>query len=111
MDQYEDFSIKVWCFDTKVYNYAEFTQDNVEELLEYEPMGGGGTDFEVNWDYMKENGIEPKKFVMFTDGYPWGSWGDENYCDTLFIVKGNTSAQSPFGQTVIYEKDAKLQGE
>jgi len=111
MDQYEDFSIKVWCFDTDVYNYAEFTQDNVEELLDYEPKGGGGTDFEVNWRFMKDEGIEPKKFVMFTDGYPWGSWGDENYCDTLFIVKGNTSAQAPFGQTVIYEKDAALHGE
>jgi len=29
----------------------------------------------------------------------------------LFIVKGNTSAQAPFGQTVIYEKDAALHGE
>jgi len=111
MDQYEDFNIKVWCFDTKVYNYAEFSQDNVEELLDYEPKGGGGTEFEVNWDFMKEEGIEPKKFVMFTDGYPWGSWGDENYCDTLFIVKGNERAEAPFGQTVIYEKDAALHGE
>jgi len=111
MDQYEDFNIKVWCFDTKVYNYAEFSQDNVEELLDYEPQGGGGTDFVVNWDFMKEEGIEPKKFVMFTDGYPWGSWGDENYCDTLFIVKGNERAEAPFGQTVIYEKDAALHGE
>lgn len=111
MDQYEDFNIKVWCFDTQVYNYAEFSQDNVEELLDYEPKGGGGTEFEVNWNFMKEEGIEPKKFVMFTDGYPWGSWGDENYCDTLFIVKGNTSAEAPFGQTVIYEKDAALHGE
>jgi len=111
MDQYEDFSIKVWCFDTEIYNYAEFSQDNVDELLDYEPKGGGGTEFMVNWDYMKEQGIEPKKFVMFTDGYPWGSWGDENYCDTLFIVKGNERAEAPFGQTVIYEKDAKLHGE
>lgn len=111
MDQYEDFNIKVWTFDTKVYGYAEFTQDNVEELLDYHPQGGGGTDFEVNWDFMKEEGIEPKKFIMFTDGYPWNSWGDENYCDTLFIVKGNQSAQAPFGQTVIYEKDAALHGE
>lgn len=111
MEQYEDFNVKVWCFDTEVYNYAEFSQDNVDELLDYEPKGGGGTEFMVNWDFMKENGIEPKKFVMFTDGYPWGSWGDENYCDTLFIVKGNQGAQSPFGQTVIYEKDAALHGE
>ena len=111
MDQYEDFNIKVWCFDTEIYNYAEFSQDNVEELLDYEPKGGGGTEFMVNWDFMKQEGIEPKKFVMFTDGYPWGSWGDENYCDTLFIVKGNQSAEAPFGQTVIYEKDAALHGE
>ena len=111
MDQYEDFNIKVWCFDTEIYNYAEFSQDNVEELLDYEPKGGGGTEFMVNWDFMKEQGIDPKKFVMFTDGYPWGSWGDENYCDTLFIVKGNERAESPFGQTVIYEKDAALHGE
>ena len=111
MDQYTDFNIKVWCFDTEVYAYAEFTQDNSDELLSYEPKGGGGTDFDANWKYMKENGIEPKKFVMFTDGYPYDSWGDENYCDTLFIVKGNTTAQAPFGQTVIYERDAKLHGE
>ena len=111
MEQYEDFNIKLWCFDTQVAGYAEFSQDNIEELLEYQPVGGGGTDFEVNWNFMKEEGIEPKKFVMFTDGYPWGSWGDENYCDTLFIVKGNQSAEAPFGQTVIYEKDATLHGE
>ena len=111
MEQYEDFNVKVWCFDTEVYNYAEFSQDNVEELLDYEPKGGGGTEFMVNWDFMKNEGIEPKKFVMFTDGYPWGSWGDENYCDTLFIVKGNERAEAPFGQTVIYEKDAALHGE
>jgi hypothetical protein len=54
---------------------------------------------------MKENGITPKKFIMFTDGYPCGSWGDEDYCDTIFIVKGNTEAKAPFGETVIYEKE------
>jgi predicted metal-dependent peptidase len=74
-------------------------------LNDYEPQGGGGTDFDVNFEFMKEQGIQPKKFIMFTDGYPCGSWGDEDYTDTIFIVKGNTDAQSPFGQTVIYEKE------
>jgi predicted metal-dependent peptidase len=110
MDQYEDFKITLFCFDTEVYNCQVITQDNAMDLLEYEPMGGGGTDFEACFNFMKEQGIEPKKFIMFTDGYPCGSWGDENYCDTLFIVKGNTSAEAPFGQTVIYEKDAQLVG-
>ena len=105
VDQYEDFKINLWCFDTEIYNHKEFSQDNSEELFEYEPQGGGGTDFAINWEFMEENGIRPKKFIMFTDGYPCGSWGDEDYCDTIFIVKGNTTADAPFGQTVIYEKE------
>ncbi len=106
MDQYEDFKVNLWCFDTEIYNHKEISHDNSEDLLDYEPQGGGGTDFEVNWQFMRDNGIQPKKFIMFTDGYPCGGWGEEDYCDTIFIVKGNTSAEAPFGQTVIYEKEA-----
>ena len=105
VDQYEDFKINLWCFDTEIYNHKEITHDNSHDLLDYEPQGGGGTDFMANWEFMKENGIEPKKFIMFTDGYPCGDWGDEDYCDTIFVVKGNTQAEAPFGQTVIYEKE------
>ncbi len=105
MDQYEDFKINLWCFDTEIYNHKAITHDEADDLLEYEPQGGGGTDFEVNWTFMQENGIQPKKFIMFTDGYPCGGWGDEDYCDTIFIVKGNEQAEAPFGQTVIYEKE------
>ena len=106
MDQYEDFSIHLWCFDTDIYNYVKITQDNSHELEEYEPQGGGGTDFDINFTYMLEQGIEAKKFIMFTDGFPCGSWGPDDQVDTVFIVKGNTEAEAPFGQTVIYEKDA-----
>ena len=105
MDQYEDFKINLWCFDTEIYNHKEITHDEAHELVEYEPQGGGGTDFEVNWTFMQEIGIQPKKFIMFTDGYPCGGWGEEDYCDTIFIVKGNEQAEAPFGQTVIYEKE------
>ena len=110
MDQYTDFAIDLWCFDTEIYNHQRITHDNGDDLLTYEPKGGGGTDFEANFNYMKDIGLTPKKFIMFTDGYPCGSWGDEDYADTLFIVKGNTNAEAPFGQTVIYEKDAQLVG-
>jgi len=106
MDQYEDYRINLWCFDTEIYNWKTITHDEAHELEEYVPEGGGGTDFEVNWTFMEENQIQPKKFIMFTDGYPCGSWGDEDFCDTIFIVKGNTSANAPFGQTVIYETEA-----
>ena len=107
MDQYEDYRINLWCFDTDIYNWKTITHDESHELEEYEPQGGGGTDFEVNWTFMEENGIQPKKFIMFTDGYPCGGWGNEDYCDTIFIVKGNTQANAPFGQTVIYETETE----
>jgi predicted metal-dependent peptidase len=107
MDQYEDFRINLWCFDTDIYNWKTITHDEAHELEEYVPEGGGGTDFEVNWTFMEENGIQPKKFIMFTDGYPCGGWGNEDYCDTIFIVKGNTQAEAPFGQTVIYETETE----
>jgi len=103
MDEYVDFTLDIWCFDTDVYNYAKFTGDTADEILDYKVAGGGGTDFDVNWTFMKDQGIEPKKFIMFTDGYPCGSWGDEEYCDTLFVIHGNESIISPFGQTAYYK--------
>jgi predicted metal-dependent peptidase len=103
MEEYKDFNLNLWCFDTEVYNFVKFTGDTADDIVTYACMGGGGTDFDVNWNFMKETGIEPKKFIMFTDGYPCGSWGDENYCDTLFIVHGNESIEAPFGQTAHYK--------
>jgi predicted metal-dependent peptidase len=104
MQEYQDFNIKVWCFDTSVYNEADFNGYSIDEFDEYQPQGGGGTDFDCNWNYMKENDIQPKKFIMFTDGYPWGSWGDENYCDTVFIIHGNDKIVPPFGEYAYYEQ-------
>lgn len=103
MDEYKDFKLDLWCFDTRTYNYAKFTGDTADEIMDYKVKGGGGTDFDVNWQFMKDQGIEPKRFIMFTDGYPCGSWGDENYCETLFVIHGTKSIVAPFGQTAYYE--------
>ncbi len=103
MDEYKDFKLDIWCFDTDVYNYAQFTGDTADEIMDYKVKGGGGTAFEANWEFMKDQDIVPKKFIMFTDGYPCGSWGDDDYCDTLFIVHGNDSIIAPFGQTAHYK--------
>jgi predicted metal-dependent peptidase len=107
MEEYKDFKIKLWCFDTQVYNEADFDGYSMDNFVDYEPMGGGGTDFDCNYDYMKENNITPKKFIMFTDGYPFGSWGDENYCDTVFIIHGNNSIVPPWGEHAYYEGSAE----
>ena len=102
MDEYKDFKIKLWCFDTKVYNEEDFDGYG-NDLLDYQVKGGGGTEFDCNWNYMKKHDINPKKFIMFTDGYPWGSWGDESYCDTVFIIHGNNTIIPPFGAHAYYE--------
>lgn len=106
MTQFQDFRLRVWTFDTQVYeeSFKEFTPSNMEDIKTYEIIGCGGTDFMCNWHYMEQNDIEPDKFIMFTDGYPWDSWGDEHYCDTLFVIHGNDSIVPPFGEHAYYYK-------
>lgn len=103
MGTFDSWNIKIWCFDTKVYAEQDFTSDAGDDIGTYEPQGGGGTLFEANWEYMKEHDINPKQFIMFTDGYPCGSWGDEDHCDTLFVVHGNRNITAPFGVTAHYD--------
>jgi predicted metal-dependent peptidase len=105
MESYNSFKLHLWSFDTDVYNAKVFTAENIDEIMEWEVGGGGGTLFEANWQYMVDNDIAPKKFVMFTDGYPGDGWGDENYCDTLFIIHGSTTITAPFGITAYYDLD------
>ena len=105
MEQFPNYRIHVVSFDTEVYNPQQFDSENLDDITEYEVMGGGGTDFDCVFQYFKDNEIEPKRHIMFTDGYPCGSWGDENYCDTVFIMHGTTSIVPPFGQFAYYEEE------
>ena len=60
MDEYKDYNIKIWCFDTEVYGEDDFTAEDGREITEYEIKGGGGTDFMANWTYMKEQEYVPR---------------------------------------------------
>ena len=104
MEQFDEYRVTVWCFDTEIYNMKTYTSDNIDDIMNYEPMGGGGTDFMCNWEFMKENNIEPKKFIMFTDGMPCGEWGEEEYCETVWIIKGNPNCEPPWGIWAHYEQ-------
>jgi predicted metal-dependent peptidase len=105
MDQFQSFRIHIFTFDTRVYNPQQYNSDNLDSICDYEVKGGGGTDFDAIFDYLKEEQIEPKRLVVFTDGYPFGSWGDENYADTVWIIHGNTTVVPPWGQHAYYEKE------
>jgi len=105
MDQFQSYKIHIFTFDTGVYNPAQYNSDNLDSICDYEVKGGGGTDFDAIFNYLKEEQIEPKRLVVFTDGYPFGSWGDENYADTVWIIHGNTTVVPPWGQYAYYEKE------
>ena len=107
MDQFPDYKIKVWCWDTSVHNPEEFTPHGSIALQEYELAGFGGTDAATSWHWMKENDIEPKLLINFTDGEVWGDWGDPDYCDTVWIInnKFNKDIEPPFGRFTYYENN------
>ena len=106
MASFDGYKLHVFCFDTDVYNPADFNSENMDTIDTYEPAGGGGTDFDVIFAYLKREGIEPKRLIVFTDGYPCGSWGDPDYCDTTWIIHGDKDPNPPFGQFALYDEKA-----
>ena len=104
MDSFDGYKVHVFCFDTDTYNPQDFSSENMESIEEYQPMGGGGTDFDCIFTYLKENAIDPKRLIVFTDGYPCGSWGDPDYCDTTWIIHGDPNPNPPFGTYAIYDE-------
>jgi predicted metal-dependent peptidase len=105
MDSFSGYKIKVFCFDTGVHAPAEYTSENLESITEYVPKGGGGTDFDCIFEYLKEEGQTPNRLIVFTDMMPFGSWGDGDYCDTTWIGVGHyaKSVTPPWGTWAYYE--------
>ena len=107
MNSFDGYKVHVFCFDTETYNPKDFSSENMDLIEEYQPMGGGGTDFDCIFTYLKENAIDPKRLIVFTDGYPCGSWGDADYCDTTWIIHGDKNPNPPFGTFALYDEPAK----
>jgi predicted metal-dependent peptidase len=104
MDAFDGYKIHVFCFDTEIYNPQDFNSENMDTIDTYEPQGGGGTDFDCIFTYLKDIGNVPKRLIVFTDGYPCGSWGDAEYCDTTWIIHGDKNPNPPFGTYAIYDE-------
>jgi predicted metal-dependent peptidase len=104
MEAFDGYKVHVFCFDTEIYNPQDFTSENMDTVDGYEPVGGGGTDFDAIFEYLKNIGNVPKRLIVFTDGYPCGSWGDSEYCDTTWIIHGDKDPNPPFGTWAIYDE-------
>jgi predicted metal-dependent peptidase len=107
MEQFESYRIHLFTFDTSVHNPQQFNSDNLDSIGDYDPKGGGGTDFTAIFDYLKAEEIEPKRLIVLTDGQPYGSWGDENYCDTVWIIHGSETIVPPWGTHAYYTQETK----
>ena len=105
MDSFPSYQIHVVTFDTNCYNPQVYDSENLDSICDYEISGGGGTDFDCVYEYFKQEEIVPRRLIMFTDGYPCGSWGDEEYCDATFILHGTTSIKPPFGTYAYYDEE------
>jgi len=105
--QFDDFRLAISTFDTELYNRQEFTSENIDEIYEYEPKGGGGTDISVVSRRLREMNVEPKLLIIFTD-LESHDFGDPNFCPTLWVVTNNWDQKvvPPFGTWVRYSPDA-----
>lgn len=109
MKQFPSYKITAWCFDGDVIRESvtsiEKGRGKMEDIKKFvsNVAGGGGTMFESNWEFMRERGLKPNVMILFTDGYPNGSWGVSGYCPTIFLVAGNSNTKAPFGMTLHYE--------
>lgn len=103
MEAFDGYRINISCFDTQVYNTQTFTSENLDTVDDYELKGGGGTDFDCIFRHLREVGRVPNRLIVFTDGYPFGSWGDPDYCDTTWIIHGDRNPNPPFGTWALYD--------
>lgn len=105
MDSFPAYKIHVISWDTEVHNPQQYDSENLDSITEYEPGGGGGTDVNCVFKYFKDNDIDPKRLVVFTDGCFYGSDGDPNLCDTVWIIFDNPGFTASHGIWAHYEEE------
>jgi len=88
--------IVLYC-DTKVYEdkIEEFTINDLPVKLN--AHGGGGTDFCPPFEWVKEQGINPKCLMYFTDMY--GTFPDDPGYPVLWISSSRVK-EAPFGKVI-----------
>lgn len=92
-------------FDAKLYEPIPFVDE--KELLAIIPKGGGGTDFQVVFDYMKDAVEEPPMcIIILTDGFaPFPDEAETLGVPVLWIVNNDT-VTPPWGKLARIEMNA-----
>lgn len=84
-------------WDHRVARHEKYEPDDFNAMMQStKPAGGGGTDVNCVFGYVKEKSIKPEAVVVLTDGYtPWPAVLEY---PTLFAI--NTDVVAPVGKTV-----------
>lgn len=92
-------------FDACAYEAQPF--DSVTDLLSIRPKGGGGTDFQVVFDYVRAKMSEPAPaaIVILTDGYcPFPPEGEAMGIPVLWVIN-NGRITPPWGKIARIQND------
>jgi predicted metal-dependent peptidase len=103
-DVCRNITLHVWCFDTQVRHHRTFTRDNLSEVSDYIPCGGGGTIIRTNWRYLDAAEIDPDVIVVMTDFFDSENieaFHDERF-DTIWVIRNNPKAKPSFGSVCKY---------
>ena len=104
VEEFRDYTLLLGSWDCDVHNVRTYTMEDGDEILEYQPVGGGGTDLNCVYEYLDDNGIVPKKLIVFTDYYLSCEVRTPDYCDTLLIIHGNPNCVPEYGEYAHYSK-------
>lgn len=92
---------KLSFFDSNITDPVPFESE--EELRKITPKGGGGTSFQVIFDYLREkmSAELPKAILVFTDGYAW--WPKEEAAmgvPVMWLISKDGKDDAPWGRMV-----------
>ena len=85
---------------TQVRNFSESYQ--LDQALKLGFTGGGGTEFNPVFDYVKQHNLQPDCLVFFTDGYGMAPQLAPHY-PVLWLLVGGDQQPSSWGSTVVMD--------
>lgn len=98
LSSYSRVEIIMMCCDAEVHDVKKVS--SLQEALEFEIKGGGGTDFRPVFLELENYQSEFDALIFFTDGY--GSFPKNFYSNYKVLWIMTTNVKAPFGNTIEY---------
>lgn len=100
VQQFDKFTGYLGFFDSVAYEPKCF--NDINELKQIKPEGGGGTSFHAPFEYMEKHDISPKAVIMLTDGYcTFPNEGISN-CPVIWLIT-TRGIEAPWGKNIFLD--------